>query len=83
MLTAPALTLLFLGVVVSLGAAFMWMFWEFEQRRHRARFRQVARPPPGTDRDNAARIGPGPIPAGQKTRPSTQYNANGLASPGY
>jgi len=45
MLAAPALTLLFLGVVVSLGAAFMWMFWEFEQRRHRARFREVPRPP--------------------------------------
>jgi hypothetical protein len=41
MLTAPAMTLLFLGVVFSLGAAFMWMFWEVEQmkqRRHRGRF---------------------------------------------
>lgn len=47
MLTAPALTLLFLGVVVGLGAAFVWMFWEFEQmklRRHRGRVREVARP---------------------------------------
>jgi hypothetical protein len=39
MLTAPALTLLFLGVVVGLGTAFVWMFWEMEQpasklRRH-------------------------------------------------
>ncbi len=31
MLTAPALTLLFLGVVVSLGTAFVWMLWEIEQ----------------------------------------------------
>ena len=32
MLTAPALTLLFLGVVVGLGTAFVWMFWEIEQK---------------------------------------------------
>ena len=41
MLTAPALTLLFLGVVVGLGAALAWMFWEVEQakqRRNRNRF---------------------------------------------
>jgi hypothetical protein len=31
MLTAPGLTLLFLGVVVSLGIAFVWMIWEVEQ----------------------------------------------------
>jgi hypothetical protein len=31
MLTAPALTLLFLAVVVGLGTAFVWMFWEMEQ----------------------------------------------------
>jgi hypothetical protein len=31
MLTAPGLTLLFLGVVVGLGAAFVWMLWEIEQ----------------------------------------------------
>ena len=31
MLTAPALTLLFLAVVVGLGAAFVWMLWEIEQ----------------------------------------------------
>jgi hypothetical protein len=31
MLTAPALTLLFLGVVVSLGVAFVWVLWEIEQ----------------------------------------------------
>jgi hypothetical protein len=49
MLTAPAMTLLLLGVIFSLGAAFMWMFWEIEQmkaRRHRGRFREVARRPP-------------------------------------
>ncbi len=31
MLTAPALTLVLLGVVVGLGAAFVWAIWEFEQ----------------------------------------------------
>ncbi|HKS20701.1 MAG TPA: hypothetical protein VJS63_15975 [Bradyrhizobium sp.] len=31
MLTAPALTLVFLGVVVGLGSAFVWMLWEVEQ----------------------------------------------------
>lgn len=31
-LTTPGLTLLFLGVVVSLGTAFVWMLWELEQR---------------------------------------------------
>ena len=30
MLTAPALTLVFLGVVVGLGTAFVWVFWEIE-----------------------------------------------------
>ena len=49
MLTAPVMTLLLLGVIFSLGAAFMWMFWEIEQmreRRNRGRLREVARPPP-------------------------------------
>jgi hypothetical protein len=27
----PGLTLLFLGVVVGLGTAFVWMLWEIEQ----------------------------------------------------
>lgn len=31
MLTAPALTLVFLAVVVGLGTAVVWMFWEIEQ----------------------------------------------------
>lgn len=31
MLTAPGLALLFLGVVIGLGAAFVWMLWEVEQ----------------------------------------------------
>lgn len=31
MLTVPALTLVFLGVVVGLGTAFVWVFWEIEQ----------------------------------------------------
>jgi hypothetical protein len=30
-LTAPGLTLLFLGVVVGLGTAFVWMIWEIER----------------------------------------------------
>ena len=48
MLTAPGMTLLLLGVVFSLGAALMWMFWEVEQvrqRRNRGRFREAARRP--------------------------------------
>ena len=32
MLTAPALTLLFLVIVTCLGAAFVWMFWDIEQK---------------------------------------------------
>jgi hypothetical protein len=31
MLTPPALTLVFLGVVASLGTALVWLFWEMEQ----------------------------------------------------
>ena len=31
MITTPDLTLLFLGVVVGLGTAFVWMLWEIEQ----------------------------------------------------
>jgi hypothetical protein len=31
MITTPDLTLLFLGVVVGLGTAFVWMLWEMEQ----------------------------------------------------
>ena len=31
MLTAPALTLVFLGVVVGLGTAVVWMLWEIER----------------------------------------------------
>jgi predicted negative regulator of RcsB-dependent stress response len=30
-LTAPALTLVLLGVIIGLGAAFIWAFWEIEQ----------------------------------------------------
>ncbi len=41
-LSAPALTLLFLGVVTGLGAALVWAFWEIEQiskaRRNGNRF---------------------------------------------
>ena len=37
MLTAHGLTLLFLGVVIGLGTAFVWMLWEVEQtsKQHR------------------------------------------------
>jgi hypothetical protein len=41
-LSAPALTLLFLGVVSGLGAALVWALWEIEQiakaRRNGNRF---------------------------------------------
>ena len=37
MFTAPALTLMFLIVVICLGAAFVWMFWEIEQTMSRLR----------------------------------------------
>ena len=40
MLTAPALTLVFLGVVVSLGTAVVWILWEFEQ----AASKSIAKP---------------------------------------
>jgi hypothetical protein len=41
MLTVPGLTLLFLGVVVGLGTALVWMLWEVEQmsKPHRNRDR--------------------------------------------
>ena len=37
MLTAPELTLVFLGIVASLGAALVWMFWEIEQAMSKPR----------------------------------------------
>ena len=42
-LTAPALTFVFLCVVVGLGAAFVWMFWEIEQASQRRRESQRAK----------------------------------------
>ena len=42
MLTAPALTLMFLIVVIGLGTAFVWMFWEIEQMM--SRLRRMSRP---------------------------------------
>jgi len=39
MLTAPALTLVFLGVVVGLGTSFVWMFWELQQPTSKPRRR--------------------------------------------
>jgi hypothetical protein len=32
-LTVPDMTFLFLGVVAGLTAAFVWIFWEIEQRQ--------------------------------------------------
>ncbi len=43
MLTAPALTLVFLGVVAGLGTAFVWMFWEMEQAMSKPRRSDVRR----------------------------------------
>ena len=37
MTTAPQLTLMFLIVVVGLGTAFVWMFWEIERTMSRLR----------------------------------------------
>ena len=48
MLTVPALTLLFICIVVGLGAAFVWMFWEIEQRISKPH--QVPRPYRKSDR---------------------------------
>ena len=48
MLTAPALTLLFLIIVICLGAAFVWMFWEIEQRM--SKLRRMSKPYRKSDR---------------------------------
>ena len=48
MLTVPALTLLFICVVVGLGAAFIWMFWELEQRM--AKLHRISKPHRKSDR---------------------------------
>jgi len=42
MMTIPGLTLIFIGVVVSLGIAFVWGFWEME-RLAKARLAKVRR----------------------------------------
>jgi hypothetical protein len=46
MFTAPELTLMFLIVVIGLGTAFVWMFWEIEQM---SRLRRLSRPHRGGD----------------------------------
>jgi len=46
MLTIPGLTLVFLGVVVGLGTAFVWVFWEIE----RALSRTIVKPHRNGDR---------------------------------
>jgi hypothetical protein len=43
MTTAPQLTLMFLIVVVGLGTAFVWMFWEIEQAMSRLRMSRLNR----------------------------------------
>ena len=48
MLTAPALTLIFLIVVIGLGTAFVWMFWEIEQTM--SRLRRMSKPYRKSDR---------------------------------
>jgi hypothetical protein len=48
MLTAPGLTLLFLGVVVGLGVCFVWMLWEIEQ---------MSKPQLSKQRRNSGRFG--------------------------
>jgi len=37
MLTAPELTLVFLGIVAGLGTALVWMFWEMERASSKPR----------------------------------------------
>ena len=39
MMTIPQMTLMFLGTVVSLGAALVWMFWELRKPALLARSR--------------------------------------------
>jgi hypothetical protein len=46
-LTPAGLTLLFLGVVVSLGTALVWMMWEFER---------TAKQPAQARRNNGSRL---------------------------
>lgn len=46
MLTVPALTLVFLAVVVGLGTAFVWVFWEIE----RTMAKTIAKPRRNGDR---------------------------------
>ena len=36
MLTTPALTFVFLGIVVSLGTAFVWVLWELDRMSEHA-----------------------------------------------
>lgn len=48
MLTVPALTLLLICTVVALGAAFVWMFWEIEQRMSKPH--QTSKPHRKSDR---------------------------------
>jgi hypothetical protein len=39
MMTVPQMTLMFLGTVVCLGAALVWMFWELQKPAHLPRRR--------------------------------------------
>jgi len=49
-LTAPDFALLLLGVIASLGGAFVWAFWEMEQRSSPIRARQIYRAANNEDR---------------------------------
>jgi hypothetical protein len=48
MLTVPELTLLLICIVIGLGAAFVWMFWEIEQRM--LKLHQISKPHRNSDR---------------------------------
>src|SRR3954447_23934590 len=64
-LTSPELTFLFMGVVVSLGTALVWMAWELEQgsrqpakvRRDRSRRRRRGQARPAAPDTKGARCG--------------------------
>ena len=53
-ITAPDLTLLFLGTVFCLGAAFVWLFCEFERSARKRKTAQIgASSANGAERDNS------------------------------
>jgi hypothetical protein len=79
MLTIPALTLL---LASPFRGRLCLMFWEIE--REVAPQRRSLQAATGCSSERLAPSGGGvPMPKGKKTRPSAQYAANDLASPGY